>query len=101
MTWHSHVTCNFFGELHFSHVNNSISYTPQSQPLTLCLLSQERNGILLSRSNLAKTQMSKAFGQRWQGMPAAETELYHELEDADTARYEQEAYARDTASRLA
>lgn len=31
-------------------------------------------------------------------MPADETKLYHELEEADKARYEEEAYAQDTAA---
>lgn len=54
--------------------------------------------MLSSGSNLAKTLMSKTFGQRWQGMPSDETELYYELEEADKARYEEEACAQDTAA---
>lgn len=56
--------------------------------------------MLSSRSNRAKTLMSKAFGQRWHGMPDEETELYKELEEADKERYEKEACAQDTAASL-
>ncbi|CAM9233608.1 unnamed protein product [Laminaria digitata] len=61
---------------------------------------QEKIGVLSSRSNRAKTLMSKAFGQRWHGMPDEETELYKELEEADKERYEKEACAQDTAASL-
>jgi len=54
--------------------------------------------VLSSGSTLAKTQMSKAFGRRWRGVPAEEAALYVELEDADKERYEREANAQDSAS---
>ncbi|CAM9287343.1 unnamed protein product [Ascophyllum nodosum] len=59
---------------------------------------QERKGVLSSGSNQAKTQMSKAFGRRWRGVPSEEAALYDELEDADKERYEREANAQDSAA---
>lgn len=73
---------------------------PQLLNPVVALLKQEKIGVLSSRSNRAKTLMSKAFGQRWHGMPYEETELYKELEEADKERYEKEACAQDTAASL-
>lgn len=52
-----------------------------------------------SKSTRAKTEMSRAFGQRWSGrhqvprMPDEEKDLYTELEAADQKRFDKELSA--------
>lgn len=65
----------------------------------LLVVKQETIGVRSSKSMRAKTEMSKAFGQRWSGrhqvprMPDEEKDLYTELEAADQKRFDKEVSA--------
>lgn len=66
------------------------------------LAKQETIGVRSSKSTRAKTEMSRAFGQRWSGrhqvprMPDEEKDLYTELEAADQKRFDKELSAACT-----